>query len=287
MKKYLLPLLITLALFQKLEAQCPPNAYAFTSIYPQCPEGCGVLLRDWPEGVLVYIYGGDPLSIIGSVQIPGVLGGPGVGNAFYCVPCNIPLVFASTVPGASSGCVIVYLGVLPVTLTNFTVGGGNGGAPLLRWTAATDTRNVTYTVQRSGETGSFTDITSISGRGGNAQNYQYTDLTAGIGNNRYRIRYQDGSGAVSYSTTLAVKTGRVAPVTALFPNPSNSNFKLQVSPVLLPANAQLLDASGRLLERIIITNTVTEFGNRIGKGVYTLRITDRNLNTHTQVLVKE
>ncbi len=287
MKKYLLTALLFITLSGAVKSQCPPNALAFASVYPQCPDGCGVLLRDWPEGVLVNIYGGDPLSIITSVAIPGVLGGSGVGNAFVCVPCNIPLVFASTLPGATSGCVIVYLGVLPITLTDFTASSGNGRAPVISWTAATDTRNVTYTVQRSEGEAAFTDISTINARGGYAQRYQYTDLSAGSGNIRYRIRYQDGTGDVSYSAIKSVKIGMGNSFGGIFPNPSRNSFKIQVNPVALPATARLINSQGQTVASIIINNPVTEFGNQLGRGVYALRLTDKNHNSQTQILVKE
>lgn len=287
MKKHLLQSLFLIMIAGGLRAQCPPNALAYTSEYPQCAEGCGVLLRDWPEGVLVYIYGGSPLSVISSVQIPGTFGGSGVSNAFVCVPCNVPLVFASTVPGATSGCVIVYLGVLPVTLTEFSASSGTGRSPVIRWTAATDTRNTTYTIQRSSGEADFTDVATINARGGNTQYYQYTDLTAGTGSIRYRLRYQDGTGEVSYSAIRLVKTGIDKSFGAIFPNPSRNGFKLQVTQASLPATAQLINAQGQTVASVIITDPVTEFGNQLGKGVYALRLTDRNNNTHTRILVKE
>ncbi len=288
MKKFLLySFLLMLIAAGGLKAQCPPNALAYTSEYPQCAEGCGVLLRDWPEGSLIYIYGGAPLTVVGSVQIPGLFGGPGVGNAFVCVPCNVPLVFASTVPGATSGCVIVYLGVLPVSLTAFNATTGNGNMPRINWTAATDTRNVVYTLQRSQGEAGFADIYSVSGRGGNSQSYQFTDATAGAGNIRYRLKFRDGDGSVNYSAVVTVKNGISTAPGNVYPNPTGKSFTIRIAQESLPATAQLINSLGQVMETRNINNPITEFGNNLGKGVYALRLTGKNHNSHTQILVKE
>lgn len=287
MKKYLPVTLLFLLLAGHVKSQCPANAYVYTSQYPQCAEGCGVLLRDWPEGVLVYVYGGNPLTVVTSVQIPGVLGGPGTGNAFVCVPCNIPLVFASTVPGATSGCVIVYLGVLPVSLTSFSASAGNGNSPVINWTAASDTRDVVYTIQRSMNNDPFTDLYSINGRGGQDQSYRFTDESAGTGKIRYRLKYQDDTGTPTYSNIISVRTGKSGIRANIYPNPSNKNFNLRIDPISLPATLQLFNTSGQLIESRTITNPLTEIGSRLNKGVYALRLSDKNHYTDTQILVKE
>ena len=82
MKKFIIILSTLFFLQTASDAQCPPGAFAYQSLYPQCGSGCGVLLLGWPEGVLVNIYGGTPLAVITSALISGTLGDGGTGDAF-------------------------------------------------------------------------------------------------------------------------------------------------------------------------------------------------------------
>ena len=128
MKKLLLPLFVIAFTHSITKAQCPPGAFAYQSLYPQCASGCGVLLLGWPEGVIVNIYGGTPLTIITSALISGTLGDGGTGDAFTCVPCNTPLIYASTVLNATGGCVIATIGIVPIKLTDFSASSSAGNS---------------------------------------------------------------------------------------------------------------------------------------------------------------
>ena len=186
-------------------AQCPPNAFAFLSNYQLCPQGCGVLLKGWPEGVVVNIYGGSPIMIITSVVIPGTYGGPGTGNAFSCVPCGIPLIFASAIPGATNGCVIITLGTVPIKLTNFSLSTTSSNSSLLKWVTYNEAASTTYTIQRSKDSRSFSDINTFTGSGNNINSYSYEDIFLPQGTLFYRIKIINATGKITYSETALIK----------------------------------------------------------------------------------
>ncbi|MFM2359751.1 MAG: hypothetical protein RLY16_1744 [Bacteroidota bacterium] len=285
MKKYFLTLVTLLFLATGVKSQCPPNAFAFTSTYPQCPDGCGVLLKDWPEGVVVNIYGGTPLVIITSVLIPGTYGGPGTGNAFSCVPCNVPLVFASTNPNASSGCVIIYLGTVAIDITSFSVT-NTGNQPQLKWTAANDSRGDVYTVQKSTLNGQFVDIAALPAIGGTNKTYNYTDATLNAGNVQYRLKMTDIAGTVTYSQTVTVKAKTSFGI-SIYPNPTQQGFHVAVPTALLPASIQLINAQGQIVAKQNTTVANNEFTQSLPAGIYAVRVTGSNNEIITQTLIKK
>jgi hypothetical protein len=286
MKRLLLLITTTLLFANIVKSQCPPNAFAFTSTYPQCPGGCGVLLKDWPEGVIVNIYGGSPLSIIASVVIPGTYGGTGLGSAFSCVPCGIPLVFASAIPGATNGCVITILGVVPITISNFSVTNSSAVNKTISWTVANETAGDYYIVQKSADGTNFSNLTTIAGGGGLNKNYTYTDASNIEAVQHYRLKIIDKDGAITYSKVVATKAKQNGSFT-IAPNPTNGSFKLNIAANLLPAQVSVFNAQGQQVLQLNSTSVNTELNNTLAKGIYAVKVTDKNKNTSTQLLVKQ
>lgn len=285
MKKVLTLILLAAALFQApVKAQCPPGAFAYQSLYPQCPSGCGVLLLGWPEGVLVNIYGGNPLSIITSTIISGTLGGTGTGDAFTCVPCNTPLVYASNVSGASSGCVIATIGVVPVKLTNFTAA-SNGSSTLLKWTATSETGTVKYIIQKSNNGRLFADLGIINGRQFAENDYSYTDAAASIGSVFYRIKATEVSGSITYSEVVMVKNQNNFSF-SVYPNPSNEAFKVTLPNKFLPATVEVINAQGAVVLSARTNQPTYTVSQYLQKGIYAVRVTGSNNESLTQRLIK-
>lgn len=285
MKKLLSLILLTAALIQApVKAQCPPGAFAYQSVYPQCPSGCGVLLLGWPEGVLVNIYGGTPLTIITSTVISGTLGGPGTGDAFTCVPCNTPLVYASNVSGAISGCVIATIGVVPVKLTGFTVS-LTGNSSLLKWTAASEIGTVKYTIQKSADGRNFSDVTAINGKQLAINNYSYTDAAAIKGTSFYRIKATEVSGTVSYSETVMLKNQNDFGF-SVYPNPAAEEFKITLPSKFLPATVEVINAQGTVVHTLKTNQASNTVNKYLPKGIYAVRVTGSNSESTTQRLIK-
>ena len=270
--------------FRPVIAQCPPNAYAFLSTYQQCPQGCGVLLKGWPEGVVVNVYGGSPIVIITSIIIPGTYGGTGIGNAFGCIPCNIPLIFASAIPGATNGCVIITLGTVPVKLTNFSLSSSGNNSSVLKWATYNEPGSTKYTVQRSKDSRNFLDITTFIGNGNNSNIYSYEDVSSTLGTLFYRIKITDITGKISYSETALIKKQSNLGV-SIYPNPVESDFKVTIPIQFLPATIMIYNAEGKAVHTATTLQPTLLITKRLPKGVYAVRVTGNNSAMVTQVLL--
>jgi hypothetical protein len=284
MKKLLLIVILIMGFLAPSKSQCPPNAYAFVSTYPQCTEGCGVLLKDWPEGVIVNVYGGSPIAVITSAIIPGTFGGPGVDGAFVCVPCNIPLLFASAIPGATNGCVIVSLGIVPVKLSNFSLSTNGSNTCQVKWTTYNEPGSTRYTVQRSRDSRTFSDITTFIGNRNNTNTYAYTDNTMQQGLLYYRIKITDVVGKITYSEIALVKNQPNIDI-SIYPNPSIGEFKLTIPGQFLPAKVMMYNSLGKAVFTKTTLQATLSINEQLPKGVYAVRITGNNNVSVTQTLL--
>ncbi len=285
MKKFLTLILLAVTLIQApAKAQCPPGAFAYQSLYPQCPSGCGVLLLGWPEGVLVNIYGGTPLAIITSTVISGTLGGSGTGDAFTCVPCNTPLVYASNINGATSGCVIATIGVVPVKLTNFSAS-LSGNNCLLKWTATSEIGTIKYTIQKSNDGRNFTDIASVSGKQLPINNYSFNDAIPLKGASFYRIKSTEVSGSFSYSETVMLKNQSDFGF-SVYPNPANEEFRITLPSKFLPATVEIINAQGAVIYSAKTNQASYSVNKYMQKGIYAVKVTGSNNESLTQRLIK-
>ena len=284
MKKLLLIVLLIMGFIVPSKAQCPPNAFAFVSTYPICPAGCGVLLKDWPEGVIVNIYGGVPLTIITSAIIPGTFGGPGVDGAFVCVPCGVPLLFASAIPGATNGCVIISLGVVPVKLTNFSLSTTGGHTCLLKWSTDNEPGATRYTVQRSYDSRNFSDITTFIGNRNNNNTYAYSDNSIQQGIVYYRIKVTDVTGKITYSEIALAKNQPNMDV-SIYPNPVEGNFKVTIPGQFLPAKVIMYNSVGKAVYSTTTLHSTLSVNEQLPTGVYAVRITGNNNAVVTQTLL--
>jgi Secretion system C-terminal sorting domain len=284
MRNPLLSFLVFIYFIPSAFSQCPPNAYAFVSAYPQCSQGCGVLLKDWPEGVVVNVYGGSPIQIITSAVIPGTFGGPGVDGAFVCVPCNIPLLFASAIPGATYGCVVYSLGTVPVKLTNFSLNSTGTHSSLLKWTSSNEQGIIKYTVQRSKDSRNFSDITTLVGNGSNSNSYSYTDRSFQEGIVYYRIKITEITGSVSFSETALVKNQNNLAV-SLYPNPADNAFKVTIPGQFLPAKVIVYNAIGKVVYSTNAAQSTLSINEHFAKGIYAVKVTGNNNAVVTQTLM--
>ena len=285
MKKFLIILSLLFFLRTVVNAQCPPGAFAYQSLYPQCPSGCGVLLLGWPEGVLVNIYGGSPLVIINSALISGTLGDGGTGDAFTCVPCNIPLVYAAAGPGASSGCVIATIGIVPVKLVNFSVKHSATKGIEVKWSTTQELEPVKYIIQRGQNSREFIDIATINGKQQLNNEYYFTDEYLKKGIVYYRVKVKEAAGQIFYSSVSAINNQTNFSV-QVFPNPVENRFKLTIPQQLLPATYQIINARGQTVFSAATLTVTTEINQMLTAGIYAIRIRGRNNEIATQTIIK-
>ncbi len=284
MRNLLLSFLVLISFLPTAFSQCPPNAYAFVSVYPQCTLGCGVLLKDWPEGVVVNIYGGSPIQIITSAVIPGTFGGPGVDGAFVCVPCNVPLLFASAIPGATYGCVVYSLGTVPVKLTNFSLNSTGTNSSLIKWTSSKEEGIVKYTVQRSKDARNFFDLTTLTGNGSASNSYSYIDRSIQEGVVYYRIKITEITGRISFSETGLVKN-QISLGVSIYPNPAANDFKVTIPGQFLPAKVIMYNATGKIVYSVNSAQSTLSIIEHFPTGIYAVKVTGNNNAVITQTLM--
>jgi len=288
MKKLLLFFFVIAFNHSITKAQCPPGAFAYQSLYPQCASGCGVLLLGWPEGVIVNIYGGSPLTVITSALVSGNLGGGGTGNAFACVPCNTPLIYASTVLNASGGCVIATIGIVPIKLTDFSATITSNSSCIIKWNTSEEVGPVKYIVQRSEDGRNFEDIKTIpayvNGKATNSYTYQDGGLSGG--NKYYRLKVIEISGSITYSPTAMVKNQNDFAF-SVYPNPIANHFSVTISGKYLPATVEIYNAQGQSVYRAKTNQATLSIDKSLIDGIYALKVTGKNNLSATQKLIKK
>jgi hypothetical protein len=179
--------------------------------------------------------------------------------------------------GAFSNTVsITTLNILPVNSLSFNVS-KNSGANLLQWSTGAEQNTLYFEVQKSTNAKDFNTISIInaSGNSTSTKSYQYSDNVALLQAPvyYYRLKMVDANGSFTYSNILLIKNAKGITVT-VYPNPAKDRAIINVTDKsLLNTNAQLTDISGKLLQNVFITQTVTAINiSQYENGVYMLRL---------------
>lgn len=220
------------------------------------------------------------------------------GQPFYQNPCNTnippgttPNVCAWSFISGNPACTGTPLSVtgaviVPVTLTSFTATPSAGNV-LLHWSTSQESNNRGFTVERSADGQTWTDLGFVAGAGTTASvsNYNYTDALPGNGTNFYRLRQQDMDGRVTYSdiATASISSNRFFTISD---NPGKGLYKLSMQPGQGMVELDVTDAAGKsiLRQKTNLANPVIDI-SRQAPGMYWLRIKTNN-NQSTIKLVK-
>ncbi len=179
--------------------------------------------------------------------------------------------------GARSNTITVTtLITLPVNSLNFSVSKATS-ANLLQWSTGAEFNTRYFEVQQSTNGRDFTTIATVnaSGNSSTVKNYQYSDnlslVQAPV--TYYRLKVVDNNGSFSYSDILLIKNTKGIIVT-VYPNPAQDRVIVNITDKsLMNTAAQLSDVSGKLLQNVLIKQTVTTISiGQYQKGVYLLRL---------------
>jgi Concanavalin A-like lectin/glucanases superfamily/Secretion system C-terminal sorting domain len=182
---------------------------------------------------------------------------------------------------------LTTLAVLPVNLLSFSVS-KTTGANLLQWSTATELNSKYFELLRSEDGINFIPVSKVysNGNSSSVKNYQYADnLTSNLPPvYYYRLKMVDINGSYIYSDIVLVKNGKGITIT-VYPNPAQDKMIVNITDKnLLRTTASLSDISGKLLQTVNITQTVTTINiSTYQKGVYILRLA----NGESVKLVKE
>jgi len=122
---------------------------------------------------------------------------------------------------------------IPVELTSFTANVNNLSQVVLNWETASEINNQGFEIERRTETSEFRTIGFVEGYGTTTEprSYVYTDVTAEMGVNYYRLKQVDYNGTYAYSDVVEIDV--TAPLTfdlaQNYPNPFNPSTSIKYS----------------------------------------------------------
>lgn len=175
--------------------------------------------------------------------------------------------------------------VLPVQILNFSAALVTNVSKL-SWSAASEIGIANYTIQKSSDGASFTDIGAVMAVNNTTAttNYSFVD-GAFIASSYYRLKIMSMEGAITYSNILIVKIGAQFKVST-YPNPVSN--MLAITGLMGNEILNMHDISGKLVFKKIVPANTTTFSINVAQltlGVYYLDIRSLNLNT-VQTIIK-
>jgi len=115
--------------------------------------------------------------------------------------------------------------ILAVEILSFNAKIVNDNNVYLKWVAADNNINKSYTIERSTDAANWTAIKTLNSATGSAGVYDYTDESLFSGTYYYRLTQTDASGKTSYSSIIGanITKGAVSKDITVSPNPNPTN----------------------------------------------------------------
>jgi hypothetical protein len=175
---------------------------------------------------------------------------------------------------------------LPVSLSHFIASRNNDDVDL-DWETVSEQNNTGFEVQRrigngGFETISFVESKAPDGNSNSRLSYSYTDLNTTDGITQYRLRQVDFDNRSTYSDIRAVRGGSQKAKTIIYPSPSSIGMvNVVFEETEVTRDVSLIDMSGRIVRQwnSIRSNNIQI--TDLTRGVYSLRIADRDDGTQT------
>lgn len=157
---------------------------------------------------------------------------------------------------------------LPVSLTALNAS-KRGKTAIVKWSTATESGNSHFVVERSQDGLAFNEVGRISGAGDSqtAINYNFSDQAPATGENYYRLRQVDLTGASTLFGPVLVSFASEG-LTA-FPNPVGD--RLFVSGPSENSRTTILDLNGRVLSSKLVSGDGIAT-DALAPGTYLLRV---------------
>jgi len=162
--------------------------------------------------------------------------------------------------------------ILPVTWVSVNGSLNAQGKANISWKVQ-EQQVASYTIEKSLDGQPFVSLGDIISKGNGENEYSFQEAQSLTGKAAYRIKQTDINGRVTYSKALLLRSDRLGWVT-LYPNPVKTTAVLNVTDKeLLNTTALLYDGTGREIQRIQITQSVTTIHmDQFNAGVYTLKL---------------
>ena len=171
--------------------------------------------------------------------------------------------------------------MLAIGLKRFTAS-NEGSRNKLTWEIETQSAMDKFQLERSKDGIIFVTIGEISSKE-KTSSYTYWDESPFKGINYYRLKMIEANGDNNYSNTVSatVRANGVLLISA-HPNPVTKLLTVRLSAEPgINANLLLMDVTGKLMEKIQVTGTVTDINMaEYAPGIYVLKYAD-DQNTQT------
>jgi chitinase len=175
----------------------------------------------------------------------------------------------------------------PVTLISFTGNRSNENV-YLNWITADETNNDYYSLERSSDGISFSEITKIKGLGTSSQGkaYNYTDTYSSMEDVYYRLAQYDMDGVVHYSSVITVTAANTKAGLLIQNNPFQEIlYVLPYGENNKDAIINILDYSGKLMaSKTVKTNEEIALGADLQSGLYFLQFVNNGEITNYKVI---
>lgn len=180
------------------------------------------------------------------------------------------------------------LSTLPVNLTSYTAKPETNRSKL-QWKTASEQNNSHFTISRSSDGVSFTDLGNKKGKGTTTETHSYVfyDEQPLSGTNYYRLSQTDNNGKTEELgiRTVEFKLNGNKEV-KLFPNPAEREIKLQIQEGVF-MKAELINIKGETLQvkslakdESLVVFTI----ENLASGIYMIRLTGKDQHTVKQFI---
>ncbi len=188
------------------------------------------------------------------------------------------------------------MNVLPLTISNVKAFEKNSNI-VVEWKVENELNMVKYDVEKSTDGAAFTGINTINVTGANnAYNtYSSLDVKPVQGNNFYRIKCYDKSGAITYSTIVKIAMGKSESGFSIYPNPVTGNV-INLLMNNQPAGLYQLKVTNTIGQVVFMKSIQNNGGNtiealntgaKLAAGIYQIEIVGKDNNHNTQKVIVE
>lgn len=205
---------------------------------------------------------GSEVTLNGNVQVPATAA---IGLDYFVT------IYKDDPNGGKSTAVAAYVpGVLPVELLYFEAKLYASNVALL-WETGSESENRGFTIQRSPDAQSWTDIGFEAGAGSISYNksYDWIDRSPLSGNNYYRLIQEDYDGTRTYTNIVHLNLGEDNAI-KVYPNPLTTTCQLERKGQV-PVSLILYDLSGKKVQLFGGNSQVLDLSS-LDAGVYILSV---------------
>ncbi|MFT3937078.1 MAG: T9SS type A sorting domain-containing protein [Chitinophagaceae bacterium] len=182
--------------------------------------------------------------------------------------------------------------LLPVKLVSFAANISSPEKTQLNWTITEAANFKNFTVQRSIDGNSFSNVQAIAAQNSNSsatQNYTYTDTHAAINTIYYRLAMTDIDGTVTYSNIIRLDNETTSTVKVYPTLVENKSVYVESGKAINHAKATVYDMNGRKLIEQVLENVQGRQSIALNAGVksgtYIVSVTDGTTQLAKQIIL--